>query len=49
MAQKKSTATDKNYLFGLDTFGDLPKDDDGKLFSYAAAIRQVVDEAILAD
>ncbi|WP_446210203.1 LLM class flavin-dependent oxidoreductase [Micromonospora sp. IBSANI012] len=35
--------------FGLDTFGDVPEDDSGKLISYAAAIRQVVDEAVLAD
>ena len=35
--------------FGLDTFGDVPQDDTGKPFSYAAAIRQVVDEAVLAD
>jgi probable LLM family oxidoreductase len=36
-------------VFGLDTFGDVPEDDSGKLVSYAAAIRQVVDEAVLAD
>ncbi|WFF03835.1 LLM class flavin-dependent oxidoreductase [Micromonospora sp. WMMD964] len=36
-------------LFGLDTFGDVPQDDSGKLVSHAAAIRQVVDEAVLAD
>ena len=35
--------------FGLDTFGDVPEDDNGGLLSYAAAIRQVVDEAVLAD
>jgi probable LLM family oxidoreductase len=35
--------------FGLDTFGDLPRDDSGQTLSYAAAIRQVVDEAVLAD
>jgi probable LLM family oxidoreductase len=35
--------------FGLDTFGDLPRDDSGQPVSYAAAIRQVVDEAVLAD
>ncbi len=48
---KKQTQTDKNdsVLFGLDTFGDIPVDKDGKLFSHAAAIRQVMDEAILAD
>jgi probable LLM family oxidoreductase len=36
-------------VFGLDTFGDVPEDDSGKLLSYAAALRQVVDEAVLAD
>ncbi|MFI6262773.1 LLM class flavin-dependent oxidoreductase [Micromonospora sp. NPDC051006] len=36
-------------LFGLDTFGDVPQDDSGTPVSYAAAIRQVVDEAVLAD
>src|SRR5258705_6555774 len=35
--------------FGLDTFGDVPEDDDGALVSDAAAIRQVVEEAVLAD
>ena len=35
--------------FGLDTFGDVPEDDAGTLLSHAAAIRQVVDEAVLAD
>jgi probable LLM family oxidoreductase len=36
-------------LFGLDTFGDVPEDDRGQLVSDAAAIRQVVEEAVLAD
>src|SRR4051812_35344444 len=36
-------------LFGLDTFGDVPNDDAGRPMSDAAAIRQVVDEAVLAD
>jgi probable LLM family oxidoreductase len=35
--------------FGLDTFGDLPEDAAGNAMSYGAAIRQVVDEAVLAD
>ncbi len=35
--------------FGLDTFGDVPQDDSGTPVSYATAIRQVVDEAVLAD
>ena len=39
----------KDLLFGIDTFGDLPVDDKGKLLSHAAAIRQVIDEAVLAD
>ena len=34
---------------GLDTFGDVPEDDSGALISQAAAIRQVIDEAVLAD
>ncbi|MGN9809299.1 LLM class flavin-dependent oxidoreductase [Micromonospora sp. BQ11] len=36
-------------LFGLDTFGDVPQDDSGAPVSYAAAVRQVVEEAVLAD
>ncbi|MEV6737144.1 LLM class flavin-dependent oxidoreductase [Streptomyces sp. NPDC051104] len=36
-------------VFGLDTFGDVPEDDSGNPVSYARAIRQVVDEAVLAD
>ncbi|MEU0512283.1 LLM class flavin-dependent oxidoreductase [Amycolatopsis sp. NPDC006125] len=36
-------------VFGLDTFGDVPEDDDGRPLSHAQAIRQVVDEAVLAD
>ena len=36
-------------LFGLDTFGDVPEDDSGAPIAYAAAIRQVDDEAVLAD
>src|SRR5689334_20778983 len=35
--------------FGLDTFGDVPQDDSGTPVSYATAIRQVFDEAVLAD
>src|SRR3954469_23290885 len=35
--------------FGLDSFGDVPEDDAGTMLSYATAIRQVVDEAVLAD
>lgn len=39
----------KKLLFGLDSFGDIPTDTKGKLLSHAAAIRQVVEEAVLAD
>jgi probable LLM family oxidoreductase len=35
--------------FGLDTFGDVPVDGAGAPMSHAAAIRQVVDEAVVAD
>jgi probable LLM family oxidoreductase len=36
-------------VFGLDTFGDVPRDDTGAPVSDATAIRQVVEEAVLAD
>ena len=35
--------------FGIDSFGDLPRDDRGHVVSYAQAIRATVDEAVLAD
>jgi probable LLM family oxidoreductase len=35
--------------FGLDTFGDVPESSSDTPVSYAMAIRQVVDEAVLAD
>ncbi|GGT00202.1 LLM class flavin-dependent oxidoreductase [Streptomyces chromofuscus] len=35
--------------FGLDTFGDVPEDDAGTPVSDARAIRQVLDEAVLAE
>ena len=38
-----------NIEFGIDTFGDLPRDDHGQVVSYAEAIRRVVAEAVLAD
>jgi probable LLM family oxidoreductase len=41
--------TDKQYFFGLDSFGDLATNDDGTLTTYAEALRLVVEEAILAD
>ncbi len=34
---------------GLDTFGDVTKGADGKLLSHAQVIRDVIDEAVLAD
>lgn len=45
----KAKNKSQDFIFGLDTFGDIPRDDEGKLLSHAAAIRQVVDEAVLAD
>lgn len=45
----KTKKTQKKILFGIDSFGDIPKDDSGRLMSHAAAIRQVVKEAVLAD
>lgn len=39
----------KTIIFGIDSFGDIPTDKNGKLVSHAEAIRQVVKEAILAD
>ncbi len=36
-------------VLGLDTFGDVPTDDSGAPVSHAAAIRQVIEEAVLAD
>jgi probable LLM family oxidoreductase len=38
-----------NLVMGLDTFGDVPVDGSGVPLSQAAAIRQVIDEAVLAD
>lgn len=35
--------------FGIDTFGDLPLDKNGQQTTHAEAIRQVIDEAVLAD
>lgn len=35
--------------FGIDSFGDLPRDERGTIMSHAAAIRATVDEAVLAD
>jgi probable LLM family oxidoreductase len=38
-----------NLEFGLDTFGDVTAAPDGKLVPHAQVIRNVIDEAILAD
>jgi probable LLM family oxidoreductase len=35
--------------FGIDSFGDLPRDDTGEVVSHAQAIRAAVSEAVLAD
>jgi probable LLM family oxidoreductase len=39
----------KQIELGLDTFGDVTKGPDGKLLSHAQVLRNVVDEAVLAD
>lgn len=49
MSTKKRLADKHKVLFGLNSFGDLPKDDKGRVVSHAQAIRQLVDEAVLAD
>jgi probable LLM family oxidoreductase len=36
-------------ILGLDNFGDVPLDDSGNRVTHAAAIRQVIEEAVLAD
>ncbi|HEX6249032.1 MAG TPA: LLM class flavin-dependent oxidoreductase [Nocardioidaceae bacterium] len=41
--------TPESPTFGLDTFGDRGTDAEGRVVSHAEAIRQVVDEAVLAD
>lgn len=46
---KKHTTETSEYLFGLDSFGDLAVDNKGKLMSHAQSIRLVIEEAILAD
>ena len=44
-----TTSTEKRLTFGLDTFGDLTNDDDGRALTHAQTIRNIVDEGILAD
>lgn len=39
----------RDVTFGIETFGDLPLADDGTEMSHAGAIRQIVEEAALAD
>lgn len=39
----------ENVEFGIDTFGDLPRDDRGAVVSYGEAIRATVAEGVLAD
>ena len=39
----------KEFELGLDTFGDVTVDADGKMQSQAQALRDVVDEAVLAE
>ena len=39
----------ENLKFGLDTFGDTQNDDSGAPISAAATIRNVVEQAVLAD
>jgi probable LLM family oxidoreductase len=39
----------QNIKFGLDTFGDMSSDDNGNPISAAQTIRNIVDQAVLAD
>ena len=39
----------RQLAFGLDTFGDVTVDPDGRRLDEAQVIRDVVDEAVLAD
>ena len=39
----------EQFEFGLDTFGDITTGPDGQLLSHAQVIRNVIDEAVLAD
>jgi hypothetical protein len=36
-------------VLGLDTFGDVTHDDDGRPLSHAQTIRNVVEQGVLAD
>jgi hypothetical protein len=46
---RTETNMSKSIEFGIDTFGDVTVDADGKLLPHADVIRNVLDEAILAD
>lgn len=48
MAEHKKKKV-KEYKFGLDTFGDIPADEKGESYNHAQSIRQVIEEAVLAD
>jgi probable LLM family oxidoreductase len=39
----------QHFEFGLDTFGDITTRSDGRLVTHAQVIRDVIDEAVLAD
>ena len=39
----------QHFEFGLDTFGDITTGPDGQLLTHAKVIRNVIDEAVLAD
>ena len=39
----------KAFEFGLDTFGDVTRGADGALLPHAQVIRNVIEEAVLAD
>jgi probable LLM family oxidoreductase len=47
--EKSAKKSHTQIQFGLNSFGDLPVDANGNVMSHAAAIRQVVEEAVLAD
>jgi probable LLM family oxidoreductase len=49
MTSKPASTQRETYTFGIDTFGDIPVDSHGNLLTYAASIRHVVKEAVLAD
>lgn len=49
MAQETNSLPTDALLFGIDTFGEVPVNDKGELMSHAESLRQVVDEAVLAD